>query len=150
MRKILFVMAIIGSANAAEVVHDDGSNVVWTAIFENQVPNAGNVTQEYCDKHTPDIITTNIKQITSSNGVAAKNGVSIQYQSYKGEEINGLYFNTVKGYLKGTGANGKEWTVPISLYEQTLAEVGKTYTVWSTPYCKGTFIGYPSVVSPTK
>lgn len=150
MRKFFILIAIVGTANATEILHDDGSSVVWTAIFENQVPNASNITQEYCDKHTPNIITTNIKQITSADGVTAKNGVSIQYLSYKGQEINGLYFNTVKGYLRGKDSKGKEWVIPIDLYEQTLEEIGKTYTVWSTPYCKGTFVGYPAVISNNK
>lgn len=40
----------------------------------------------------------------------------------------------------------KMWQEPISLYEQTLAEVGKTWTVSSTPSCEGTFTVYPTII----
>lgn len=148
LKKISFVflsvMQIV-TVNAAEAIHDDGSNVKWTAVFENQVPRTKGVTQAYCDSHTPTVIFTDIKQITSKSGVNAVNGVNIRYLSYDSKEADGLHFNIVKGELSGVEANGKKWKQNIILYEQTLEEVGKTYTVWSTASCKGIFTGYPTV-----
>ncbi len=137
----------IAVTNAAETTHDDGSNVKWTAVFENQVPRSKSITQAYCDSHTPTVIFTDIKQITSKAGVNAVNGVNLRYISYDSKEVDGLHFNIVKGQLSGVEKNGKKWTQDIILYEQTLEEVGKTYTVWSTPYCKGIFTGYPTIIS---
>lgn len=145
MKKVLFVVIglFIGQVFA---VTDDGSNVIWTAVFENAMPRNTNISQQYCNSHTPSVIITNIKQITSNGGVKALNGVSIRYISYKGSDIDGLHFNLVKGKVFGIDKNGKAWQEPISLYEQTLSEVAKTWTVWSTPSCKGSFTGYPTIL----
>lgn len=147
-KKVFFAIGLVSQMavlSATETIHDDGSNVKWTAVFENQVPRSKNTTQAYCDTHTPTVIITDIKQITSKSGVNAVNGVNIRYLSYDSKESDGLHFNIVKGELSGTEKNGKKWTQSIILYEQTLEEVGKTYTVWSTKYCKGIFTGYPTV-----
>ncbi len=128
--------------------HDDGSNVIWTAVFENQAPRTSAITQDYCDTHTPKVISTNIKQITSESGVTASNGINIRYLSYNSKTVDDLHFNIVNGVLSGKEKDGKSWHYGIKLYEQTLDEIGKTYTVWSTPYCKGIFTGYPTIVKP--
>lgn len=143
------IIAISITANA-ETIHDNGTNVVWTAVFENQTPCSANISQAYCDSHTPSVISTNIKQITSKSGVTATNGINIRYISYNSKIVDGLHFNIVNGELSGKDENQKPWKYKISLYEQTLEEVGKTYTVWSTPYCKGIFTGYPTLIPNTQ
>lgn len=156
MKKFIYISMLLVSLVAissitkvvnAATTRDNGSNVKWTAVFENQVPRDASITQAYCDSHTPTVIVTDIRQITAKAGVTAINGVNIRYLSYNSKEIDGLHFNVVKGVLSGIDQSKKEWKQNIILYEQTLEEVGKTYTVWSTEYCKGTFIGYPTVVS---
>lgn len=129
----------------ANALQDSGTNVIWNAIFENTTPQNSKITKSYCISHTPTVIITNIKQITSKNGVTALNNVTIRYFSYKSTTVNGLHFNVVDGELSGI-SNNKVWREPIKLYEQTLDEVGKTYTVWSTPSCKGIFTGYPTYI----
>ena len=147
MKKSIFaILSLTVMASHANAIHDDGSNVIWTAVFENVKPVSANITQEYCDSHTPSVISTNIVQITRRNGTTATNGVNIRYISYNGESKDNLYFNVVSGELSGKDINHKPCKQPIKLYEQTLDEVGKTYTVWSTPSCKGIFTGYPTLV----
>ncbi len=147
MKKLFILLSILSTVTYANAIHDKGTNVVWTAVFENAKPIKNNINQAYCDSHTPSVISTNIVQITSKDGVKAANGVNIRYISYKGEAKDNLYFNVVSGELSGIDVNGKPWKQPIKLYEQTLDEIGKTYTVWSTPNCKGTFTGFPTIIS---
>ena len=120
--------------------------VTWTAVFSDTIPNAASVTQRYCDEHTPTVIVTTIKQITSKKGVKALNGVWIKYNSYVTHEKNGLYFNIVKASVYGE-LNGKKWSEPMKLYEQTLTPTGVTNTVWATKNCKGKFLGTATVTS---
>ncbi|MDQ5919967.1 MAG: hypothetical protein QG673_23 [Pseudomonadota bacterium] len=130
----------------SQTVYDNGTNILWTAVFENSVPQSSKVSQAFCDTHTPSIISTTIQTITSESGTTASNGVNIRYISYDSKTVNGLHFNVVHGELSGQDSSNKPWKHQIKLYEQTLEEVGKTYTVWSTPYCKGIFTGYPTVL----
>ncbi|WP_299004402.1 hypothetical protein [uncultured Shewanella sp.] len=122
-------------------------DVIWTAVFSDFTPINDKVDIDYCQSHTPSVIVTTIKQITSSKGVTGLNGVNIRYLSYKTEEKDNLYFNLVHAIVSGKGTNGKSWSEKMTLYEQTLDTVGVTYTVWSTPHCKGTFLGTPTRVS---
>ncbi len=140
----------ITSTAIAEKPHDNGSNVLWTAVFENPTPRTAAVSQQYCDSHTPTVIVTNINQITSESGITAQNGINIRYLSYKSSTIDDLHFNIVNGVLSGKDYSGKTWKYEIKLYEQTLEEIGKTYTVWSTPYCKGIFTGYPTIIPTSR
>lgn len=124
-----------------------GDDVIWTAVFSDFTPINDKVDSHYCQTHTPSVIVTTIKQITSSKGVTGLNGVNIRYLSYKTEKKDNLYFNLVQAIVSGKGTNGKPWSENMTLYEQTLDAVGVTYTVWSTPHCKGTFLGTPTTVS---
>lgn len=128
---LLFIPAFAFSAN----------KVIWTAVFSNMTPIKNNVSTDYCVQHTPSVIVTTIDQITSEKGVDALNGVNIRYLSYKTVVKDHLYFNIVNAIVRG-----KDWQEPMKLYEQTLAPVAVTYTTWSTPECKGSFLGTPTVV----
>lgn len=121
--------------------------VTWTAVFSNVAPVKPFISQAYCLLHTPTTVITTIKQITSKNGVNSLNGVNLRYLSYKTEKKDNLYFNIVDAIVSGKNKAGKAWSEPMKLYEQTLAPIAVTYTVWSTPSCKGTFLGTPTVVS---
>lgn len=146
--KVILVLSLIllfNTANASE--SGVKREILWTAVFANVVPLNPDVTQAYCDAHTPTVMVTTIDQITSKNGVKALNGIMVKYLSYKTIEKDHLYFNIVNATIAGKDENGKAWTSPMKLYEQTLDPVGVTYTTWSTPYCKGTFLGTPTVVA---
>lgn len=141
---ILGLILISNPANASET--GVKQEVLWTAVFSNITPINPDITQAYCDEHTPTVMVTTIDQITSKNGVKALNGIMVRYLSYKTTEKDHLYFNIVNATISGKDENGKAWTSPMKLYEQTLDSVGVTYTTWSTPYCKGTFLGTPTVI----
>ena len=142
---ILFTFAsIILDVSAASA--SETKKVIWTAVFSKGIPINNNTTQTYCDEHTPTVIVTSIDQITSKIGVRALNNIIVRYLSYKEIQKDQLNFNIVDAKISGTDGNGKEWSSPMKLYEQTLNPVDVTYTVWSTPYCKGTFLGTPTVV----
>ena len=123
--------------------------MLWTAVFDRIEPvDATSVVydQAYCLSHTPSVMVTRIDQITSSKGVKALNGITVRYLSYKTEVKDHLYFNLVNALISGKEPNGKTWVSPMKLYEQTLDDTALTYTVWSTPHCKGTFLGTPTVI----
>lgn len=120
--------------------------VVWTAVFSNAAPIDSSVTQTYCDQHTPTVLVTTINQITSKGGVMALNNINVCYLSYQTVEKDHLYFNIVNAVISGEDAQGA-WSTPMKLYEQTLTPVAVTYTVWSTPNCRGTFLGTPTTRS---
>lgn len=119
--------------------------VVWTAVFSDAQPINAKTNMAFCEAHTPTVMVTTIEQITSHKGVDALNGVNVRYLSYKTVVKDHLYFNIVNARISGKDNNGKPWSEPMKLYEQTLSSAGKTWTVWSTPYCKGTFIGTPTI-----
>lgn len=148
--KVIVVLGLILLWNAANASENSGKQeVLWTAVFSNSMPISSEINQAYCDQHTPTVMVTTIDQITSKNGVKALNGIMVKYLSYKAIEKDHLYFNIVNATIAGKDKNGKAWTSPMKLYEQTLVPVGVTYTTWSTPYCKGTFLGTPTVASKT-
>lgn len=119
--------------------------VRWTAVFSDVQPNQAGVTEAYCLLHTPTVMVTTIQQITSDQGVEALNGVWVRYLSYTTTEKDGLYFNWVKATVSGVDSDGEHWQEPMRLYEQTLSPTGVTNTVWSTPLCKGKFVGAATV-----
>lgn len=121
--------------------------VIWTAVFSNVTPTHAHVTHAYCRAHTPTVMVTTIKQITSKQGVRALNGVNVRYLSYDTVKKDDLYFNIVNAVVSGKNTNGSSWSTKMKLYEQTLSAVGVTYTVWSTKDCKGTFLGTPTLVN---
>lgn len=125
---------------------NDNKKIIWTAVFSKPEPLRSDVTQAYCNQHTPTVMVTTIDQITSKAGVRTLNGIIVRYLSYKEIEKDHLNFNIVSAVISGKDKNGKEWSSPMKLYEQTLNPVDVTYTVWSTPYCKGTFLGTPTVI----
>lgn len=120
--------------------------VTWTAVFENTVPRTEKVNLQYCLEHTPTVMVTTVTQVLSKNGVKTLNGLHVKYNSYKSSKKDSLLFNVVDATISGKDNNGK-WSVPMKMYQATLSESdeGKTWVVWSTPDCKGTFIGVPTI-----
>lgn len=146
--KTIFILSLILLFNTAYASESGVKReILWTAVFSNITPLNPDITQAYCDEHTPSVMVTTIDQITSKTGVKALNDIIVRYLSYKTIEKDHLYFNIVNATIAGKDENGKAWTSPMKLYEQTLDPVGVTYTTWSTPYCKGTFLGTPTVVA---
>lgn len=136
MKKILSLVLLMPLLACAS------PQVIWTAVFSNFTPIKKGISTDYCVQHTPSVIVTTINQITSEQGVNGLNGVNIRYLSYKTIEKDNLYFNIVNAIVRG-----KNWQEPMKLYEQTLAPVAVTYTTWSTPDCKGTFLGTPTLMN---
>jgi hypothetical protein len=124
--------------------------IIWTAVFSNIMPIKKNISQAYCQSHTPTVITTTIKQITNAKGIRALNGVNIRYLSYKTLHKDHLYFNVVRAIVSGKNPKHGAWSEPMKLYEQTLLPTDTTYTVWSTHHCKGTFLGTPTRIPSGK
>ena len=143
--------ALGGTAVAAPVanapaVKSSAPTVIWTAVFSDTQPNRSGVTQAQCDAETPTVMVTTIDQITSPAGVMALNQVNVRYLSYVTKNIDGLGFNIVKATVSGVDSTGHSWSEPMSLYEQNLSPTGVTNTVWSTPNCKGKFVGTATVL----
>jgi hypothetical protein len=147
LKAIIFPGLILGINIAYASENSEKPEVLWTAVFSNVMPLNSGISQAYCDQHTPTVMVTTIDQITSKNGVKALNGVTVRYLSYKTLEKDHLYFNIVNATISGNDKTGKPWFTPMRLYEQTLNLVDVTYTTWSTPYCKGTFLGTPTKLS---
>jgi hypothetical protein len=139
---IIFTSSTLAYADVKPSQHP----IIWTAVFSHVMPNKSNITMDYCQSHTPTVMVTTISQITSKTGVQALNGIWVKYLSYKTIEKDGLFFNLVNAVISGKDKDGKPWSTPMKLYEQTLTPVGVTYTVWSTPDCKGTFLGTPTAL----
>lgn len=142
--RALTVVGVLALLTTTTYGANKSPTVVWTAVFADFTPLSKNISYRYCKAHTPSVIVTTIKQITSKKGIRAVNGINIRYLSYKTVKKNHLYFNIVNAVVRGITPQGKSWSAPMKLYEQTLSPIGVTYTVWSTPKCKGTFIGTPS------
>jgi hypothetical protein len=136
----------VSSAVPATTTKSGAGNVVWTAVFSDAQPNRAGITKDYCLSHTPTVMVTTIDQISSPVGVMALNQVNVRYLSYTTNEVNGLYFNVVKATISGVDNQGNKWSEPMSLYEQTLSPTGVTDTVWSTPSCKGKFVGTATIL----
>ncbi len=121
--------------------------VIWTAVFDDVMPRSSKYTTEYCLSHSPTVMVTTVKQVLSKNGVETVNGLRVKYLSYKSEKKDGMLFNTVNAVISGVDSNG-QWSTPVKMYQQTLSEKdeGKTWVVWSTPQCKGSFIGIPTIM----
>lgn len=141
MKKISLIAAIIFYSSIVSA-----KTVTWTAVFDNITPRSENVTLEYCLEHTPTVMVTTVDQILSKEGVTSLNGLHVKYNSYKSTKKDGLLFNVVNATISGEDKDGK-WSTPMKMYQQTLSESdqGKTWVVWSTPQCKGTFIGTPTI-----
>lgn len=121
--------------------------IIWTAVFNNITPRSSDVSQQYCLSHTPTVMVTTVTQVLSKDGVEALNGLRVKYKSYNSTKKDGLLFNRVNATVSGTDDKGP-WSSPMTMYQQTLSESdsGKTWVVWSTPKCKGTFIGTPTLI----
>ncbi|WP_242604020.1 hypothetical protein [Legionella santicrucis] len=135
---ILFYSSIVSASKS----------IIWTAVFDNITPRSEDVTLQYCMEHTPTVMVTTVDQVLSKEGIKALNGLRVNYNSYKSTKRDGLLFNIVNATISGKDSNG-EWSTPIKMYQQTLSEQdqGKTWVVWSTPKCKGTFIGTPTIIN---
>lgn len=145
MRFFTLISALFFNTYAL-AINMPSTTVIWTAVFSNIAPSKASVSKDYCQLHTPTTIVTTIDEITSSKGVSSLNGVNIRYLSYKTVQKDGLYFNSVDAVISGKNADGTSWSNPMKLYEQTLNPTDVTYTVWSTPFCKGTFLGTPTII----
>ncbi len=144
-KQTLLILGISMSSSLASFANTPSHKVIWTAVFSNITPLNKNISLQYCLTHTPSVIVTTIKQITSKKGIQSLNGVNIKYLSYNTIVKDHLYFNIVNAIVSGKDKNDKTWSTPMKLYEQTLSATGVTYTVWSTPECKGTFLGTPTI-----
>jgi len=124
--------------------------IIWTSVFSHITPRNNQVSKTYCISHTPTVVVTTMNQITSKDGVRALNDIYLKYKNYKSVIKNGIRFNYVDAILSGKDKNGS-WSTPIKLYQQTLSEkdMGITWVVWSTKYCKGMFLGTPTVIKNT-
>lgn len=122
--------------------------VIWTAVFDDIQPRSAKVSKAYCKAHAPTVMVTTVEQVLSKSGVKTINGLRVQYLSYKSEKKDGFLFNVVNAVIRGRDKQGS-WSAPVKMYQQTLSEQdkGKTWVVWSTPQCKGSFIGTPTVVN---
>lgn len=142
MKKIFFVLPLL-----FPMMLFSKSNVVWTAVFSDIQPRTNKVTTEYCLAHSPTVMVTTVKQVLSKDGSKTINGLRVKYLSYKSKKKSGLLFNTVDALISGHDDTGS-WSEPLKMYQQTLSEKdeGKTWVVWSTSKCKGSFIGIPTIV----
>lgn len=142
MKKIWVSIVILAFSSIASAAQ----TVTWTAVFDNVVPRSDKVTVQYCLDHTPTVMVTTVDQVLSKDGVKTLNGLRVKYNSYKSTKKDGLLFNIVHATISGKEKN-REWSVPMIMYQQTLSELdqGKTWVVWSTPECKGSFIGVPTI-----
>lgn len=142
MRKSLFLTLLIFKQSCAIAA----PTVIWTAVFDHIIPRSSDISQDYCLQHSPTVLVTTVKQILSKDGVKSLNGIHVKYNSYQSTKKDGLLFNVVNATLSGVDEHGK-WSAPMKMYQQTLSEQdqGKTWVVWSTPHCKGTFIGTPTI-----
>ncbi|WP_238584384.1 hypothetical protein [Legionella gratiana] len=144
MKKIFIVASFLFCSSIASA----SKSVIWTAVFDNITPRSEDVTLQYCLKHTPTVMVTTVDQVLSKEGIKTLNGLRVKYNSYNSTKKDGLLFNVVNATISGKDSNG-EWSTPIKMYQQTLSELdqGKTWVVWSTPKCKGTFIGTPTIIN---
>jgi len=142
MKKTLILAIIMLYSSIASA----SKTVIWTAVFDNVAPRSEDVTLKYCLDHTPTVMVTTVDQVLSKEGAKTLNGLRVKYNSYKSTKKDGLLFNVVNATISGKNKNG-EWSTPIKMYQQTLSESdqGKTWVIWSTPKCKGTFIGSPTI-----
>jgi len=122
--------------------------VFWTAVFDDIEPRSDEISKQWCIEHTPTVMVTTVDQVLSAKGVKSLNNLNVKYLNYKSEKKDGLLFNTVNAVISGKGKDG-DWSEPIKMYQQTLSESdkGKTWVIWSTPKCKGSFVGVPTVVN---
>jgi hypothetical protein len=139
-RIFIFMMTLALSSIAC------AKTITWTAVFDDIVPRSEKVTLQYCLDHTPTVMVTTVDEVLSKKGVKTLNGLKVKYNSYTSTKKDGLLFNIVNATISGKDKNG-EWSTPIKMYQQTLSELdqGKTWVIWSTPECKGTFIGIPTI-----
>lgn len=144
MKKIFIVVTILFYSSIASA----SKSIIWAAVFDNITPRSEDVTLQYCLEHTPTVMVTTVAQVLSKQGVKSLNGLRVNYNSYKSTKKDGLLFNVVNATISGKDAHG-EWSTPVKMYQQTLSELdqGKTWVVWSTPKCKGTFIGTPTIIN---
>jgi hypothetical protein len=142
---ITFLLLIFANSYADNSVAD--VPILWTAIFSEIQPTSGaTASKDYCIAHSPTTVITTYQQINSKTGVTTLNGMNLRYISYSTETKNDIYFYTVHGELSGED-NNKKWSVPITLYEQTLTGSSTIWATWSTPACKGIFIANPTFLS---
>lgn len=144
MKKIVIIATILLGNSIASA----SKTIIWTAVFDNVTPRSAEVTLNYCLDHTPTVMVTTVSQILSKQGVKTLNGLHVKYNSYTSTPKDGLLFNVVNATISGKDQNGA-WSTPMKMYQQTLSELdqGKTWVVWSTPKCKGTFIGTPTIIN---
>ncbi|MDF2690664.1 MAG: hypothetical protein K0S29_519 [Gammaproteobacteria bacterium] len=145
MRYFQASLTVILSFSAAMALAAE-QNVIWTTVFTNVQPANSQVTQAYCNSHTPNVAVSTIDQFVSKQGVNAKNGINVRYNAYKSVNYDNLYFNFATVTISGSDQSGA-WSSKMKLYEQTIAPDAATYSVWSTPYCKGTMLGTPHVTA---
>src|SRR3990167_10915239 len=117
-RSLVIIATLFLSMNNASAA-TAAPTVVWTAVFSDFTPIEKNISRSYCRSHTPSVIVTTIKQITSKQGVMGLNNVNIRYLSYRTVEKDHLYFNIVNVIVRGKAASGKSWSYLMKLYEQT-------------------------------
>lgn len=143
MKKIVVLASILLYSS----ITNASPSVIWTAVFDDVTPRSPDVTLQYCFEHTPTVMVTTVDQVLSKEGVKTLNGLRVKYNSYNSTKKDGLLFNVVNATISGQDKNGA-WSTPMKMYQQTLSESdqGKTWVVWSTPKCKGTFIGTPTLV----
>lgn len=142
-RKFFFIVSIC----IAPIIAQAQNQVIWTAVFSDVQPRTSNISYEFCLAHSPTVMVTTVSQVLSKKGVKSLNGIVVKYLSYKSHKKDGILFNTINAVVSGKDSKGN-WSSPMKMYQQTLSEKdqGKTWVVWSTPKCKGSFIGTPTIV----
>ncbi len=119
--------------------HKKKSSVVWQATFYGVMPNRKNISQAFCESHSPDVLKTTVQNILRE-GAIAKNKVKLKYNNYDQTTRNKLYFIDIHAIMSGI-YQGKKWSQKVYIHQQKLTPKGITFAIWSSKDCKGFFKG---------
>lgn len=115
------------------------TDVAWKGTYYQAVPRKKNISQKYCEEHTPGSFIHSVKNVLN-NGIKTDKGIILDHASFHEQQERGLYF--INGDFIAHGkTNNLKWEEHIYYYFYKLDQFGVTRGVWSTPECKGLYTG---------
>ncbi|MEO8400350.1 MAG: hypothetical protein ABI597_00965 [Gammaproteobacteria bacterium] len=110
--------------------------ITWKGIYYQAVPIKKEVTQDYCNAHTPGTFIHTIKDTFA----LTNKGIKLDHTNFNIDKVDNIYL--IHGDFVASGQLGnKPWHDHIFYNLYKLSEAGTTKGVWYTSECKGLYKG---------
>lgn len=130
----LFIFIFYPNVSSANL-----SLITWRGEYYQSIPNKKNVSLAYCQAHAPGIFIHRVPA-DLTRPIITNKGILLERATFSMTVQQGVYFMQGDVWASGT-TNHVKWQDHIVYHVYKLTEAGVTRGIWSSPECKGLYLG---------